>query len=196
MRVRGLCASLCLVAVALPAWAQAPAVDAPGAAIGWANFQPTAALGIGGELLGSRGVTISSWLGVAFHPVPGGEWTGWIALGSELNGYFPGGGGGVFEAVPELRGGLSLARSPPEQWLSRLFPHLAIYTLVGARLPNAARPAALRIGAGVSVIAFAVWEASLISRSFNAPPALPWDIELTYDFDTVGILALRVQYHF
>lgn len=194
--MRGLCASLCLFAFALPVWAQAPAADVPAPTIGWANFQPTAAIGMGGELLGSRGVTITGWAGVAFHPVPGGEWTGWVALGSELNGYFPGGAGGAFEAVPELRGGVSLARSPPEQWVSRLFPHLAIYTLVGARLPNTARPAALRIGAGVSVIAFAVWEASLISHSFNAPPALPWDIELTYDFDTVGILAIRVQYHF
>lgn len=194
--MRCLWASLCVFALALPALAQGAADEAPAPGFHLENFQPTAAIGMGGELLGSRGVTISGWAGVAFHPVPGDEWTEWLALGSELNGYFPGGAGGTFEAVPELRGGISLARTPPGRYLSRLFPHLAIYTLVGARLPNATRPAALRIGAGVSAIAFAVWEASLLSHSFNGPPALPWDVELTYDFDTVGILAIRVQYHF
>lgn len=187
-----------LLVAALPALAQAPeATPAPEPArrIGAENFQPSAAFGMGGELLGSRGFTIASWVGVGFHPAPGDDWSGWVALGTELNGYFPGGGRGVFEVVPELRGGISLARSPPGHYWNRLFPHLAIYTLVGARVGSAARPTALRIGAGVSVIAFAVWQASLVSR-FNGPPALPWAVELTYDFDTVGILAIRVLYHF
>ncbi|MEW5743721.1 MAG: hypothetical protein AB1938_32715, partial [Myxococcota bacterium] len=122
------------------------------------NFQPTAALGFSIELLGSSGASIAGWLGVAMHPVKaeqGEEWSGWIALGLELDGYFPFSGPGVFEVVPELRGGVSWLRDPPAAWTSRLFPHLEVYTLVGIRTGNPVRKAAMRIGAGVSFIEFA-----------------------------------------
>ncbi|GMU62416.1 MAG: hypothetical protein AMXMBFR34_41790 [Myxococcaceae bacterium] len=181
---------------ALPAPPPAPPA-APGPApthlsFGLENFQPTAALGFSIELLGSSGASIAGWLGVAMHPVPGDEWSGWVALGAELNGYFPFSGPGTFEFVPELRGGMSWVRSPTTAWVSRLFPHLEMYTLVGLRTGTSLRKAAVRIGAGVSFIEFAAWQARLSTRA----PGLPWAIELTYDFDTVGILTLRILYHF
>ncbi|MCC6334358.1 MAG: hypothetical protein IT380_10270 [Myxococcales bacterium] len=186
-----------------PATPPAPEAPAPEAApplppapthlsFGLENFQPTAALGFSIELLGSSGASIAGWLGVAMHPVPGDEWSGWVALGAELNGYFPFSGPGTFEFVPELRGGMSWVRSPTTAWVSRLFPHLEVYTLVGLRTGTSLRKAAVRIGAGVSFIEFAAWQARLSTRA----PGLPWAIELTYDFDTVGILTLRILYHF
>lgn len=156
------------------------------------NFQPSAALGFSIELLGSSGASIAGWLGVAVHPAPTDTWSGWVALGTELNGYFSFNRPGVFEVVPELRAGISWVRQPPTAWTSRLFPHLEFYTLVGVRTGNDVRKPATRIGVGASIVEFAVWQARFSTRA----PGLPWAFELTYDFDTVGILALRILYHF
>lgn len=174
----------------------APPVEATdeGPGISIANFQPTAALFFGFDLLGSSGASFGGWLGVSMHPVPGDAWSPWVALGTELNGYFPFSGGSTFEVVPELRGGISLVRSPTTAWVSRVFPHLEIYTLLGARIPNAVRPGAVRIGAGISFVEFAAWQAALVNALSAA--VIPWAVEVTYDFGNVGVLGLRFLWHF
>lgn len=91
-----------------------------------------------------------------------------------------------------MRAGFSVPMDGAHAYVARLFPIVQLYTLVGVRLPNAARDGAVRVGAGVSVVGFAWVQLSY----FSAPPLIPWCLEATYDVAEPGVFALRVLYHF
>lgn len=159
----------------------------------WKNVAPT--LGLhggsvfleGNELVHSedRVNVVGAWLGLAFNP--GTTLTApFLAVGTELNLVGNSAEGGFFEGVPELRTGLVVFNE------KSVFPiAFELYGLGGYRIGNGLRPGAVRIGAGLSLPAFAVaqYEAYKI-------PFIPWMVELFYDVSRERELGFRAGYHF
>jgi hypothetical protein len=164
------------------------------------NVAPSLGLGLGSVLVQGQQLVpqdggldyISGWLGVAVHPMST-RLSPFVAVGTEIGAVFPPGpweGRGTLELVPSVRGGISLLGEP----LWHFFPHLELYALAGFRLGNRVRGAGMRLGAGISIPAFAVLQFEMFKQSF--PPIIPWMAEFVYDVSEVPEIGFRVGYHF
>lgn len=126
-----------------------------------------------------------AWLGLAVFP--GSRLTApFLAVGAELNLVGNSAEGAFFEGVPELRAGLMVFNE------KSVFPiALELYGLGGYRIGNGLRPGAVRVGAGLSIPAFAV--AQYKAYKF---PFIPWMAEIFYDMSPEQEVGFRVGYHF
>ncbi|HVG64190.1 MAG TPA: hypothetical protein VNA24_36840 [Hyalangium sp.] len=132
------------------------------------------------------------WIGGTFHPRPG-RISPFLALGTEIAAVVPPGNGpdgrgsAAVEVVPSVRFGVSAPSDDAGHW----FPDLEVYALGGFRIPNHIRGSAIRLGAGISIPAFARAQYKWIKIPF-----IPWMFDIFYDYSPRHELGFRVGYHF
>lgn len=179
-----------------------PISAAPSPGLHWRNISPTGSAGLSAPVSGPvnrRFGALAGWLGAAWHPRPGTAFSPYVALGSEFGWVIPPGrdlSESHFEVVPSVRGGWSLPPAPTTSYGSQTFPQMEIYGLAGYRLPNHLRGPALRVGVGISFLAFARWQASCLGEGFHwgGSPLVPWAMEAVYDTDAGGVWSVRLAY--
>jgi hypothetical protein len=133
------------------------------------------------------------WIGGTYHPRPE-KVSPFMAVGTEIGvvvppSQLPGGERtrtGI-EVVPSARLGVSMLSDD----LGHLFPDFEAYVLGGYRIPNSVRGHALRLGAGISIPAFARAQYKWIKVPF-----LPWMFDIIYDLSPRHEVGFRAGYHF
>ncbi|MDY7229565.1 hypothetical protein [Hyalangium rubrum] len=159
----------------------------------WRHVAPTLGLHLGSVVLSDYHLVPSEeqvgiggvWLGLAFHPSPRRA-SPFVAFGTELNVVGNSFEGTFFEGVPQLRAGIALMNE------DGVFPiDLELYGLGGYRFGNGLRPGTVRVGAGLSIPAFAVAQYQAYKIPF-----IPWMVEVFYDMSRQQEVGFRVGYHF
>jgi hypothetical protein len=132
------------------------------------------------------------WIGGTYHPRPK-KVSPFVAVGTELGAVVPpsrvpGDRARIgVEVVPSARLGVALLSDD----LGHLFPDFELYVLGGYRIPNSVRGQAIRVGAGISIPAFARAQYKWIKIPF-----IPWMVDIFYDYSPRHEVGVRAGYHF
>jgi len=129
---------------------------------------------------GAERTQVPIWGGVAFHPLPATV-SGFTAVGLEANlRSSVDGTHTMTEWIPEMRVGASITATENPKWADVLVPPFELYTLAGWRFASYERPAAARLGVGVSSPLAAIGVLQLARDSCVPPPTMVeavWDLE-------------------